>query len=218
MLSGFNTNIRHRAVLFHVQTEDSGRAHPHIISHLYYGGTILASEKNGYGELLEGEHGNEEIEDGVKKRMQEQHKEILRALRRGNFDKEIVVRLGDSIFPEGTDGDLAFAETGEISPAPDDNLVDDRLAEDEFEIAIEDAQDAAPPAPPASIRGKKRVSAGARALASLGRKKKPAAAKSKEAKAPKEHGFGDSIVSDKPLDEVVFDFLVENARKKPSSK
>ncbi|MBW2712963.1 MAG: hypothetical protein JRC77_04355 [Deltaproteobacteria bacterium] len=213
MLSGFNTNIRHRAVLFHVQTEDSGRAHPHIISHLYYGGTILASEKNGYGELLEGAHGDEKIEDGVKKRMQEQHKEMLRNLRRGSFDEEIVVRLGDSIFPEGTDGDLAFAETGEIAPAPDDNLVDDRLTEDDFEIAIEEVQEVAP-APPASIKGKKRVSAGARALASLGRKKKPAA----KPKKSKEHGFGDSIVSDKPLDEVVFDFLVEKARKKPSSK
>ena len=109
MLSGFNTNIRHRAVLFHVQTEDSGRGHPHIISHLYYGGTILASEKNGYADLLAGEHDDAEIEDGVKKRMQEQHKEILRSLRRGSFDEEIVVRLGDGIFPDGTDGDLAFA-------------------------------------------------------------------------------------------------------------
>ena len=95
MLSGFNTNIRHRAVLFHVQTEDSGRGHPHIISHLYYGGTILASEKNGYADLLAGEHDDAEIEDGVKKRMQEQHKEILRSLRRGSFDEEIVVRQGE---------------------------------------------------------------------------------------------------------------------------
>jgi hypothetical protein len=215
MLSGFNTNIRHRAVLFHIQTEDSGRAHPHIISHLYYGGTILASEKNGYPELLAGEHDDDAIENGVKKRMQEQHKEMLRELRRGGFDQEIVVRLGDGIFPEGTDGDLAFADTDEISPAPDDNLVDDRLAEEEFEIAIEDVQPAAAEPPP-SIAAKKRVSAGARALASLGRKSKPKS--EPEPKESKEREFGESIVSDKPLDEVVFDFLVENARKKPSSK
>jgi hypothetical protein len=216
MLSGFNTNIRHRAVLFHVQTEDSGRAHPHIISHLYYGGTILATEKNGYGELLAGEHEDDAIEKGVKKRMQEQHKDMLRELRRGNFDDEIVVRLGDGIFPDGTDGDLAFAETGEISPAPDDNLLDDRLAEEEFEIAIKEVEPAVPDPPP-SIAAKKRVSAGARALASLGRKPKPES-KSEEPKESKEREFGESIVSDKPLDEVVFDFLVENARKKPSSK
>ena len=53
MLSGFNTNIRHRGVLFHVQSEDSGRARPHIITHLYYGGTILASEKSSYADHLD---------------------------------------------------------------------------------------------------------------------------------------------------------------------
>jgi hypothetical protein len=217
MLSGFNTNIRHRAVLFHVQTEDSGRAHPHIISHLYYGGTILASEKNGYAELLVGEHGDAEIENGVKKRMQEQHKEILRSLRRGSFDEEIVVRLGDGIFPDGTDGDLAFAETGEMSPAADDNLVDDRLAEEEFEIAIKEVQPVAAEPPP-SIAASKRVSAGARALASLSRKTKPKPKPKPQPQESKKQEFGEKVVSDKPLDEVVFDFLVENARKKPSSK
>ena len=45
MITGFNTNVRHGGRTFHVQTEDSGRAHPHVISHLYFGGTILASEK-----------------------------------------------------------------------------------------------------------------------------------------------------------------------------
>ena len=45
MITGFNTNVRHGGRVFHVQTEDSGLAHPHVISHLYYGGTILGSEK-----------------------------------------------------------------------------------------------------------------------------------------------------------------------------
>ena len=44
MLSGFNTNIRHRGVLFHVQSEDSGRDPPHIITHLFHGGNILFSQ------------------------------------------------------------------------------------------------------------------------------------------------------------------------------
>ena len=45
MQSGFNTNFRYQGVLFHAQSEDSGRGHPHIITHLYHGGTILVSEK-----------------------------------------------------------------------------------------------------------------------------------------------------------------------------
>ena len=59
MITGFNTNVRHGGRVFHVQTEDSGRDHPHVISHLYYGGTILASEKRDYAEHLEvwGRHG-----------------------------------------------------------------------------------------------------------------------------------------------------------------
>ena len=52
MLSGFNTNFRHRGVLFHVQTEDSGRANPHVITHLFHGGNILASEKGTYSDKL----------------------------------------------------------------------------------------------------------------------------------------------------------------------
>ena len=52
MITGFNTNVRHGGRVFHVQTEDSGRNHPHVISHLYFGGTILASEKCDYAHLL----------------------------------------------------------------------------------------------------------------------------------------------------------------------
>ena len=52
MLSGFNTNFRHRGVLFHVQTEDSGIENPHVITHLFHGGNILASQKREYSDQL----------------------------------------------------------------------------------------------------------------------------------------------------------------------
>ena len=39
MITGCNTNILYRGKQFHVQTEDSGRANPHIMSHVYHGGT-----------------------------------------------------------------------------------------------------------------------------------------------------------------------------------
>src|SRR5262249_56251916 len=48
MITGANTNVRYRGILFHVQTEDSGRANPHIISHVYHGGTILGTHKTDY--------------------------------------------------------------------------------------------------------------------------------------------------------------------------
>ena len=39
---GFNNNVRHKGRVFHIQTEDSGIKHPHIITHLFAdGGRIL---------------------------------------------------------------------------------------------------------------------------------------------------------------------------------
>ncbi|MGH7286863.1 MAG: hypothetical protein ACREI8_02475, partial [Myxococcota bacterium] len=90
MLPGFNTNVRHRGVLFHVQSEDSGRAHPHIITHLYHGGTVLFSEKSGYVELVDAP----DLAARVRERMEAQHRAVLGRLRAGGFDETIRKRLG----------------------------------------------------------------------------------------------------------------------------
>jgi hypothetical protein len=94
MLSGFNTNVRHRGVLFHVQTEDSGRNHPHVITHLYHGGTILASEKSSYRDLLE----EEGLQAKVRSLMEGQHAAMLQRLRSGELDELLAERLGPEIF------------------------------------------------------------------------------------------------------------------------
>jgi len=98
MLSGFNTNVSHRTVLFHVQSEDSGRNHPHIITHLYHRGTIIASEKSSYADRL----GADDLPNVVKELMEKQHKAVLRRLVSGQFDDEIRSRLGPQVFPEGS--------------------------------------------------------------------------------------------------------------------
>ncbi|MEN8184244.1 MAG: hypothetical protein ABFS46_17090, partial [Myxococcota bacterium] len=82
MQLGFNTNIRYRGVQFHVQTEDSGAARPHVVTHLYHGGTILASEKSGYSELVE----ERDLEARVRALMGEQHQEMVRRLQSGELD------------------------------------------------------------------------------------------------------------------------------------
>jgi hypothetical protein len=94
MLSGFNTNVRHRGVLFHVQTEDSGRNHPHVITHLYHGGTILASEKSSYQELLE----QGDLQSKVRALMEGQHAAMLKRLRAGELDEILAERLGPEVF------------------------------------------------------------------------------------------------------------------------
>ena len=51
---GYNTNVRHKGKLYHIQTEDAGVKRPHVITQLFAdGGRILASEKPSYEEHLD---------------------------------------------------------------------------------------------------------------------------------------------------------------------
>ncbi len=154
MLSGFNTNIRHRGVLFHVQSEDSGVGHPHIITHLFHGGNIMFSEKSSYADYVD----DPERELRVKELMEGQHKTVLKRLRAGDFDDTIRERLG----PDAMDDADTRAEARAVETDP----------------VVVGTPEPAEEAPAASGR------------------------------------FGESIVSEKPLDEVILNYLVDNARSK----
>jgi hypothetical protein len=79
---GFNHNIKHRGRMYHIQTEDSGLDNPHIITHLFVGGNILASKKTSYADIA----GAENLSQVVRELMEEQHKEMLRSLINGVYD------------------------------------------------------------------------------------------------------------------------------------
>jgi hypothetical protein len=80
---GYNNNVRHRNRVFHIQTEDSGVNHPHIITHLFMdGGRILKSMKRSYAEHV----GSDGLTETVRQLMKEQHKAMFIALRDGQFD------------------------------------------------------------------------------------------------------------------------------------
>jgi hypothetical protein len=82
-LLGFNNNFKHKGQVYHIQTEDSGVKHPHIITHLFAdGGRILKSIKTSYAQYLE-EANMPEI---VRQMMKDQHKAMIVALRDGRFD------------------------------------------------------------------------------------------------------------------------------------
>ncbi|MFI5300134.1 MAG: hypothetical protein ACHREM_18765, partial [Polyangiales bacterium] len=82
-LLGFNNNFKHKGVVFHIQTEDSGVKHPHIITHLFAdGGRILKSVKTSYASLL----GDDNYAEIVRGMMKEQHKAMIVALREGQFE------------------------------------------------------------------------------------------------------------------------------------
>jgi hypothetical protein len=75
-VTGFNHNIKHKGKVYHVQTEDSGAANPHIITHLFVGGNILATRRSSYADLVK----SESLSELVRGLMEEQHKEMLRSL------------------------------------------------------------------------------------------------------------------------------------------
>ena len=55
VITGYNTDIEFEGVTYHVQTEDKGVATPVILSLVYDRGTILASKRLPYDDLLDGD-------------------------------------------------------------------------------------------------------------------------------------------------------------------
>ena len=169
MQSGFNTNIRHRGVLFHVQTEDSGIANPHVITHLFQGGNIMASEKSDYSDQVS----DGDLESVVRELMETQHREMLEGLRANAHDAVILERLGVDVFDEdasefGDLGDTAATLAPEVTAQPSVHALGAGVGD----------------SPPQSR------------LARI---------------------FGEDVISARPLDEVVLDYLVDSARKRKRS-
>jgi len=85
MITGFNHNIKYKSRIYHIQTEDSGQKNPHIITHLFVGGNIIATKKADYRHLLV-ETNAVKLETNIRAAMEEQHKLMLRNLIHGKFD------------------------------------------------------------------------------------------------------------------------------------
>ncbi len=82
MITGYNTDIEFEGVTYHVQTEDKGIAKPIILSLVYDRGTILASKRLPYDDLLEGD-----LDEGVlSARLHRQHKLICAAISGGRLE------------------------------------------------------------------------------------------------------------------------------------
>jgi hypothetical protein len=190
MLSGFNTNFRYRGVLFHVQTEDSGRDNPRVFTHLFKGGDILASMKGDYSDKLE----SASFEAEVRSLMESQHKAMLKALSRGEHDPLIMERMGAGIFR-----DQSATDTDATLPPPEVTAPETTAAEELVAKATS----------PKKARATKKDAGAA-----------SPSAQSANPESPKERivrVFGDGVVSQKPLDEVVLEYLVDNARKRKRS-
>ena len=69
MITGFNTDVKYRGVVYHVQTEDKGTANPLIETLIYKGGEILGSRRLPYGDVVK-----DGSESAITKLMEDQHK------------------------------------------------------------------------------------------------------------------------------------------------
>jgi len=81
VLTGYNTDIEHEGMVYHVQTEDKGRTNPFVESLIYASGEILYSRRTPYQELMD-----ESVDlKAVASLMERQHRTIVEAIRRGKL-------------------------------------------------------------------------------------------------------------------------------------
>ena len=82
MITGFNTDIEFQGKVFHVQTEDKGLKRPVVMTLVYDHGTILASKRTPYDDLVAAGFD----EDALTERLQKQHRTICAAIRAGRIE------------------------------------------------------------------------------------------------------------------------------------
>lgn len=167
MQLGSNTNVRYRAAQFHVQTEDSGAARPHVITHLYHQGVILASDKGEYAHLL----GRDDLELRVRALMDEQHQAMVARLRSGELDSVLQERL-PALFgtSQGNTGQTGRdTQPSSLSPPPPERR--------QQASHPRRAGQADPPTPPPAFEERE-------------------------------------VEGEKPLDELILQYLIDNARNR----
>jgi hypothetical protein len=170
LVAGFNHNIKHKGRLYHIQTEDSGLENPHIITHLFVGGNILASKKTSYADIA----GADNLAQVVRELMEEQHKEMLRNLINGVYD----------------DIDSAYAQQA-AAYQPGQIHADGRTVHLQAGVAMPAKPAESRPLPP-------------EVLAAL---REPAPVLRNDGA---ETLFGEDLISEKSLDEVILSYLAED--------
>jgi len=82
VITGYNTDVEHDGVIYHVQTEDKGLDSPLILSLVYSGGAILAAKRSPYKDLLASGFS----EAALAERLKRQHRLICAAIHSGRLE------------------------------------------------------------------------------------------------------------------------------------
>ena len=80
----------HRGATVHAQTEDHGAQNPVIESHLFLGGSVVATRRRSYTHLL----ALPNRDALVREQMEEQHRNLVRDLTSGMFDGVLTGQQG----------------------------------------------------------------------------------------------------------------------------
>lgn len=80
MVIGFNTEIKHNGVVFHIQTEP--RKDAALETTVYNRGAVIHSLKNSYQDLLSSP---DYADEKLKKRLEEQHRQVIARIRAGEI-------------------------------------------------------------------------------------------------------------------------------------
>jgi hypothetical protein len=119
MITGYNTDVRYREKVFHVQTEDKGLGNPFIESVVYFGGQVLAAKRASYADLLQEGKGS----DAISGRMDHQHRMMIAAIRTGKLDGKLRGVIGEASSNDDTnyaDGRPSAAASTLLEQARDD--------------------------------------------------------------------------------------------------
>ena len=118
MITGYNTDVRYRERVFHVQTEDKGLANPCIESVVYHGGQVLATRRASYADLVEEGKGSEAISG----RMDHQHRMMIAAIKGGKLDAKMREVFGPELVVAADE--TRVAANGHASAAPGPTLLE----------------------------------------------------------------------------------------------
>ena len=81
-MAGFNTDIKYKGALFHVQTQDVGPSARCIESLIYKSGKLLSSRKGFYTSFL----GSPQLQEKIQQLLEEQHGAVLKEIAEGKFE------------------------------------------------------------------------------------------------------------------------------------
>jgi hypothetical protein len=110
VITGFNTDVKHKNRVFHIQTEDKGEGNPCVESLVYVGGEILATKRTSYAEVVQTGRDDHAVQD----LMEQQHRTMIAAIQRGRFDgPNGLVQVPEGMMATSSQTPLAPPDPGE---------------------------------------------------------------------------------------------------------